>query len=252
MYGGAKLGRNPRKGISRSHHIVVPTTRIRPAGGVPVRRAEGVSLASGIARKCSRTTGAVAGRRPGLVAAPLRRVGAVTTPARHGVVHLIHAGRCQAKVLGSALGEVENPPPRVRTPVVDGDPNGNVLCAAVKPEGSNTSPLAVKDPSKPGPYQEASPVSASARSSPRTKKAPMKSNTHNKRDNLSKTRSPSVCVSFISTCSSTSKFCGEEYLRYARGNQDGPRHYHVAIIRPERPESTASELYRRGPQKSFT
>jgi hypothetical protein len=64
-------------------------------------------------------------------------------------------------------------------------------------------------------------------------------NIHNKRDNFSNA-SPSVCVSFTFTCDSTSKFCGEKYLRFAKGNQDGFHHYHGVIIHLERPGSAPS------------
>src|ERR671912_941729 len=46
--------------------------------------------------------------------------------------------------------------------IVSSVPNGSVLCAAPHVEGVRTSPEAVEFPYRPGPYQDAPPVVASA------------------------------------------------------------------------------------------
>src|SRR5215210_8730662 len=115
MDSGALLGRYRRQGISGTHHIVGSATRIWPAGGIPV-----ADVVSGVA---SRPSGHIACRLPGTV----------TSSAHHGVVYPVHSCSREAKILGRTPGEVEIPPPRVRTPVVDGDLHGAASVAGHQP-----------------------------------------------------------------------------------------------------------------------
>src|SRR5215210_9161863 len=82
---------------------VGPTTPVGPTGGIPV--------ACGVSRRGGRRVSAVSGRSPG----------AITSPASHGVIYPVDADPRKAEILGSSPGEVEFPPPGVRTTVVDYD-----------------------------------------------------------------------------------------------------------------------------------
>ena len=145
----------------------------------------------------------------------LRRVGfvpGVVTTARVGVLDVVHPCSGEAQVLCGALREIEVLPPNVGATVVHGYLHraATVADSKVRPQAASCgpqctrkgrrAPLAVGSPSNPGPYQEARPVSASARSFPSARKAPTRSTIQRTLESLSITHSPPV--SFTSTCGS--------------------------------------------------